>query len=96
MGANATRAARLRAALRVELGSCCAWCDGTRSLEFDLVVPVNRLHHRSSALGRLSCYRRQLHLGNLQLLCRECHRCKSAFDAWFLNSLQEYQMGMVD
>jgi 5-methylcytosine-specific restriction endonuclease McrA len=67
-----------RQRLRVRLGTRCAVCGTTASVEFDCILPQGHEHHRMDAATRTLFYRRQVSAGNLQLLCEKCHAKKTA------------------
>jgi HNH endonuclease len=75
-------ARRVRRTLRAQLGGCCVKCGSRRNLEFDCIVRQGDRHHRMEWSWRMSFYRRQHELKNLQLLCRKCHGMKSSREAW--------------
>jgi 5-methylcytosine-specific restriction endonuclease McrA len=70
-------AARARFTLRFQLGDCCAICSSTRNLEFDCIQPQGHAHHAAGVIHRTVFYRKQHREGNLQLLCKRCHKKKS-------------------
>jgi len=77
------RAKRGRETMRLELGNACAYCAITfdaADLEFDCIEPTGDRHHRMDSESRHYFYRAQQRAGNLQLLCRECHAEKSAWE----------------
>jgi len=65
---NAAKALRTR--MIVLLGAKCAVCGETRHLTFDCIKPMGSKCHRGGYISRQWFYWRQLHLGNIQLLCR--------------------------
>jgi hypothetical protein len=69
---------RARHELRALLGNRCAKCKGTEELEFDCKIPCGDQHHKMSATCKMAFYRRQHAQGNLQLLCKRCHKVKTA------------------
>lgn len=76
-------AAKTRLKLRRLLGMKCVCC-GTRDyrkLEFDVIKSVGSAHHQKMEWSwRMSFYRKQYELGNLQLLCggvNSCHNKKT-------------------
>ena len=70
-------AKRARAKLLEALGGCCRHCGSLDSLEFDCIIPKGDRHHRLSSADRVSFYRLEHSLGNLQILCASCHNLKS-------------------
>jgi len=80
-------ARRSRDRLRADLGGRCAWCGGVEDLQFDCIIPQGHWHHKTEWSWRMSFYRGQLLLGNLQLLCEECHHAKTQID----NSAQDVE-----
>lgn len=69
-------AKRRRLLVRV-LGGVCQWCYERKRLEIDVIEPNDKLHHRRmSSDQRIAYYVKQFQLGNLQLLCSECHHTK--------------------
>lgn len=60
------------------LGRVCIKCGATEKLEFDIIVPVgNNDHHKKMDWSwRMSFYKRQLEIGNLQILCAKCNQKK--------------------
>lgn len=77
---------RLSNALKSALGGVCQWCGARSQLEFDCDVPQGDRHHKLSSTSRAVFYRRQLALGNLQLLCQACHTSKRDQD-WIMDHL---------
>jgi 5-methylcytosine-specific restriction endonuclease McrA len=73
-------AAKVRETLRIRLGWICRECGETSGLEFDCITPTGHAHHRLSTDQRATFYRRQMAVGNLQLLCADCHQAKSAHE----------------
>jgi len=65
--------------LRQVLGGCCSVCGTTDKLEFDVIIVVgNNDHHRKMDWShRMSFYRKQHSLNNLQLLCKYHNGLKS-------------------
>ena len=62
------------------LGDQCAWCGVTAPLEFDCIEPMGPVHHRSGPSARACFYRRMYSIGNLQVLCFDCHRRKTMME----------------
>lgn len=58
-----------RAELLAALGGCCAECGTTENLTFDCIQDQGDAHHKFDTSARMSFYRRQHALGNLQILC---------------------------
>lgn len=73
-------ARRLRVQIRKDLGNKCAHCGATEELEFDCISPKGDEHHKMEQSARVSFYRVQYALGNLQLLCEKCHKKKTSFE----------------
>lgn len=71
---NNMQARRYRDTLRVLMGGACQDCGRPDRLEFHVIVPQGHDHHRSGFEGRMRFYRRQYAIGNLALLCADCHR----------------------
>lgn len=69
-----------RLKLRRLLGLKCIKCGSKdyRKLEFDCIVPLGDNHGKKEWSWRMSIYRRELKLNNLQLLCDKCHGIKSS------------------
>lgn len=73
-----TWARKTRDTLRLELGGKCVKCGTTEDLEFDCKKPMGSFHHRAMCWSwRMSFYRAQHALNNLQLLCKSCN-CRKA------------------
>ncbi len=70
-------ARRWRSILKWLLRGRCALCGSDEDLEFDCIRPRGDTHHRFDTSERMSFYRKQFLLGNLQLLCKKCHGKKS-------------------
>jgi len=74
-------ARQARFELRLKLGGACFECGSDKHLDFDCITPQGDEHHRMSVDQRVSFYRKQFALGNLQLLCRyKCHKKKNLAD----------------
>jgi len=71
---------RKRDGLLASLGGRCAHCGSLDELEFDCIEPQGHLHHVSGSGMRLLFYEKQAELENLQILCKTCHRRKTALD----------------
>ena len=75
-------AAKAREKLFDILGRKCAWCEANEDeckLTFDCIVPTfdgERGHHKIEWSHRMSFYRRELDLDNLQVLCDSCNSKK--------------------
>lgn len=75
-------AAKVREKLFDTLGRRCAWCaarEDEAKLTFDCIVPTqdgDRGHHKIEWSSRMSFYRKQLDLDNLQVLCSSCNSKK--------------------
>lgn len=72
LGARST-ARELRRFVRSELGNRCHQCGLGKCLQFHLKVSDGGQHHRFGSLRRARFYLGQLVVGNLQLLCADCH-----------------------
>jgi hypothetical protein len=65
-------------------GRRCAWCGAPESEEVKLTLDViepnktTRNHHRMEWSHRMSIYRQQFAIGNLQCLCNSCNSKKGA------------------
>jgi 5-methylcytosine-specific restriction endonuclease McrA len=73
-------ARKARQSLIEVLGGCCCMCKTSDSLEFDCIEPQGDEHHRMDTSARMSFYRSQFRIGNLQVLCSDCHSLKTAAD----------------
>ncbi len=74
-------ARRARIKLKTELGDKCAKCGATEpdvELEFDCVKACGDKHHKMDTSHRMSFYRAQHRIQNLQILCKKCNTVKSA------------------
>lgn len=71
-------ARKTTARLREEMGGKCVNCGAVEDLQFDCKQAMGHEHHRIEYSHRMSFYRRQLALGNLQLLCGKCNGSKAA------------------
>jgi hypothetical protein len=71
----------LRETLRLKavLGSKCRACGSQVNLEFDCRSPKGSAHHRCEYSMRISFYRAQHRVGNLQILCQKCNALKAGF-----------------
>ena|ERR1017187_4170465 len=73
---------RLRTWLLVELGGVCSICKSSEELELDVRIPIGERketkekHHCMSSNQRITFYRKQYEVGNLQLLCSKCNSRK--------------------
>lgn len=72
-------ARKTRLKLRRLLGMRCAECHSRyyAKLEFDCIKPIGDSHGKKEWSWRMSIYRREFKLGNLQLLCDKCHNKKT-------------------
>lgn len=70
-------ARRRRDELMILLGGKCVTCGTTKSLEFDVVIPLSDNHHKIEWSWRISYYWKQYYAGNLKLRCGFCNRSKS-------------------
>jgi hypothetical protein len=79
-------AAAARARMKLILGGFCASCGSKDMLEFDCIEPAGDRHHRMTAPARISFYRAQMRMGNVQLLCQQCNSLKGDMNAvdWWL------------
>lgn len=68
------RNARLR--LVIALGGRCVACGATEKLELDCIIPRGHSHHGMASDQRVTFYRRQASVGNLQVLCTRCNAMK--------------------
>jgi len=75
-----TWARNARFKLTFELGGCCRECGSTKELEFDCIEAQGHHHHTVGFVHRTVFYRKQHKAGNLQLLCRPCHKKKSKIE----------------
>jgi 5-methylcytosine-specific restriction endonuclease McrA len=74
-------ARKQRALLKHLLGNRCADCKKqSEDLEFDCISPCGDDHHKLDTSARMSFYRHQYRLFNLQLLCPSCHAKKTKLD----------------
>ena len=69
-----------RDALRIALGGRCTKCPNVVGLEFDCIKPRGDAHHKAGSLKRIQFYEAEAAAGNLQLLCKTCHRQKTTDD----------------
>lgn len=70
-------AKRARLALVVLLGGKCVYCGSKRHLELDCIKPRGHGHHGAiDQSRRVSFYRKELRIGNLQVLCKSCNSKK--------------------
>lgn len=83
MGQVQRRWAKFQRALITRLlGGRCAHCgeDDPKLLTFDCIQPKGDEHHKWKADKRITFYRIQMALDNLQLLCESCQTRKSEFE----------------
>jgi 5-methylcytosine-specific restriction endonuclease McrA len=66
--------------LKALLGNACAHCGITSNLQFDIIESMGDAHHRCEWSWRISFYRAQLVMKNLQLLCETCNKRKADHD----------------
>jgi hypothetical protein len=78
-------ARKARVALMELLGNKCVKCDSVELLEFDCISPCGDEHHKMSTCARMSFYRKQHKLGNIQILCTKCHNKKTCDELGFIN-----------
>lgn len=71
--ASATREKMIRI-----LGGRCKYCGLDSNLTFDCIVPRGGAHHKLSSVSRVIFYKREMALGNVQLLCHGCNSRKGA------------------
>lgn len=71
-------AVQQREKLIKQFGVRCRVCGGIECLEFDCIRPCGHRHHTFDTARRISFYRRQAVLGNLQVLCQCCNAKKGA------------------
>ena len=69
-------AKKARQFLLNQLGGHCACCGVDDGLTFDCIQPTGDSHHRGSTDQRMSFYRQQNALGNIQVLCHKCNSRK--------------------
>ena len=69
-------ARRERARILRILGAICRGCGSTEKLEFDCADPVDEGHHGMDSSQRMSFYRKQFRVANLQVLCSRCNAWK--------------------
>ena len=61
------------------MGGKCAHCGSKIDLTFDCIKPMGHDHHGWSTDKRMTFYRQQARLCNLQILCAHCNSRKQAF-----------------
>jgi len=64
--------------LMATLGNACARCKTQENLTFDCIQAQGDRHHKIDTSARMSFYRKQYAIGNLQILCDACNTAKSA------------------
>lgn len=70
-------ARRKREDLLDVLGRKCARCGSKQNLTFDVITPGRDTKHRGmDTSARMSFYRWQFSIGNLQVLCKGCNNAK--------------------
>lgn len=91
MGARQKEWARAtRTRLVTTLGGMCVVCGSQTELTLDCIKPTGADHHRMSADGRMTFYRRQARAGNVQLLCHWCNSAKSGANPAQWNAAFQY------
>jgi 5-methylcytosine-specific restriction endonuclease McrA len=76
-------AQKARVDLLLKLGNRCAVCGipaWGADLEFDCIIRQGDEHHRKDTSARMSFYRAQHRAGNVQSLCPDCHKEKTALE----------------
>lgn len=75
--ARKAKKALLSALYDIQSGHC-AHCQAERGFTFDVILPdIAPAHHETVEWSwRISIYRQQFRIGNLQLLCRSCNSRK--------------------
>ncbi len=73
-------ARRVKLELKEIMGATCNRCGCAGALEFDCIEPQGHDHHKIGTVGRATFYRLQHKIGNLQLLCPDCHATKTLSD----------------
>jgi 5-methylcytosine-specific restriction endonuclease McrA len=74
---------RIRFLLFKVLGEKCRYCDSTKDLEFDVIIPEGdpKQHHaKMSQRQRCNFYIERLRENNLQVLCTKCNSRKNGSD----------------
>lgn len=71
---------KIKSELKKLMGSECVNCGSKYKLQFDCIKPQGHMHHRCDYSMRISFYRKQFLVGNLQLLCEQCHIVKTRID----------------
>lgn len=66
--------------MTIALGAKCVRCGVENCLTFDCIKPTGDRHHRMSSVQRVSYYRHQMRMGNIQLLCHSCNAKKGAME----------------
>lgn len=59
-----------------DLGGKCAQCGTRRKLTLDCISPRGHRHHQLEWSWRISFYRHELEIGNLQVLCKRHNEMK--------------------
>ncbi len=93
-------ARRTREKLFDLLGRECQWCGTTEELSFDTIIPTREghksdHHRRYDHSWRMSFYRRQLAVGNLQVLCVRCNSAKGDHILFYENELDNFDLPPV-
>lgn len=70
-------ARKKRRDLMLKLGGCCAVCGTEEDLTFDCIEPSGDAHHKYDTSQRMSFYRVQHAIKNLQILC-ETHQAEKS------------------
>jgi len=65
-----------KARMKFILGGKCQICGVKNNLTFDCIKPMGHSHHKAGSVARITFYRSQMRLGNLQLLCHDCNSRK--------------------
>jgi len=78
MTIRSQRAAEQRAILRARLGGKCSLCPATDNLQFHLKCGDGAEHHAMNSVSRVYFYVREAALGNIEILCGDCHRTVTA------------------
>lgn len=97
MSLRSDRTKKSRLELSQRLGDHCARCGARDRLEFDVIRSVGSYHHFYDWPRRIRFYWGQLLNFNLQLLCRRCHRAKTALDnskgkGWYVDSFSRNKL----
>ena len=71
-------ARQARERLTTILGGQCVFCGTQENLTFDCIKPRGHEHHKFATDKRMTFYRREFQMGNLQVLCASCNSSKQA------------------